>query len=60
MIEWISAEVYMLVAGVTGEKYVSMYTPTMEQLFQVSQALTELPWQLSGRVVSLSLVLASK
>ena len=47
-------------AGVTREKYGSMYMPTVEQLFQVIQALTELPRQLSGRVVSISLVLASK
>ena len=60
MILWTSAEVYKLVAGVTRENYASMYKPTVEQLFQVSQALTELPRQLSGRVASVSLVLASK
>ena len=54
MIWWTSAEVYRHVAGVTWESYRSMHKPTVEQLFQVSQALTELSYQLSGCVASVS------
>ena len=56
MIWWVSAEVYRLVACVSHESYRSMHKPTVEQLFQVSLALSGLPCQQSGRVTLLSLV----
>ena len=40
--------------SVTPETYGSIPKPTVEQLIEVSHALTELPYQLSGRVASVS------
>ena len=56
MIWWTSEEVYRHVAGVTWESYDSMHKPTVEQLLQVSLALSRLPCLQSSRVTFWSLV----